>query len=185
MKDVFVAGDTLDNKYSLSAFKASDGWTLKFRLIPNVAGPAPIQLTCTASGDDFLLQLGPTSTANWTPGDYGAAVWVEKSGARYSVETDPSVPGQVTILPNPQTVTVLDTRSDARKNLAAIEAFLGGRASNAVQEYEINGRRLVNYKPAELITLASYFRRQVSQEEVAAALASGMGNPRHLFVRFG
>lgn len=187
MRDTLIAGDTLDFATSVPDFPATDGWTLKFRLIPQTAGVgSPIELTAAPyQNQDYRVQVGPQATAAWVPGDYTLSRWVEKSGARYAVETSPELPVQVRILADPAAATVFDGRTDARRNLEAIEAFLGGKATAAVKEYEINGRRLVNFDPPQLISMADYYRRQVANEDRAAALAAGLGNPRHLYVRFG
>lgn len=188
MKDTIVAGDTIDNGYVVEGFPSTDGWTLELRLIPhqNQPGTIPIHLAATPVADgSYRLQVGPSTSTGWAPGNYSLTRVVEKPGARYTLDPDPNLPKQVEIQADSETATTFDGRSDARRNLEAIEAFLGGRASNAVQEYEINGRRLVNYKPGELITLADYYRRQVANEDRAAKMAAGLGNPRHLYVRFG
>lgn len=187
MRDTLIAGDTLDFATSVPDFPATDGWTLRFRLIPQVTGVgSPIDLTAVPyQNQDYRVQVGPQTTAGWIAADYTLSRWVEKQGARYAVETSPELPVQVRILPDPATATAYDGRTDARRNLDAIETYLGGKSTTAVQEYEINGRRLVNYKPAELIVLADYYRRQVANEDRAASLAAGLGNPRHLYVRMG
>lgn len=185
MRDTVVAGDTLDFATAVPDYPATAGWTLKFRLIPRTVGVTPIEITAaTYNTDQYRVQLGPQETAQWPPGDYSLARWVEKGGARYTVETQPELPIQVTVLPDPATANALDSRSSAQQHLAAIEAFMGAKAtSGPIAEYEIAGRRLVNYKPAELIQMADYFRRQVANEETSARLAAGLGNPRHVYAR--
>jgi hypothetical protein len=187
VKDTIVAGDTIDNGYVVEGFPSTDGWTLELRLIPhpNQPGTKPILLAANPVEDgSYRLQVGPSVSSDWAPGEYSLTRVVEKPGARYTLDPDPNLPKQVEIQADSATAATFDGRSGARRNLEAIEAFLGGRASNAIQEYEINGRRLVNYKPAELISLADYFRRQVANEDRAAAFANGRGNPRHLYIGF-
>jgi hypothetical protein len=185
MKDILVAGDTLDNLYTVERYPASDGWTLRFRLLPQVAtiGP-PIDFVGIPIGDDYRIQAGPSITSNWKPGEYTLARWVEKPGARYNVEPVPALPRIVTIRVDPATSTFFDGRSTARRNLEAIEAYLADSGSKAA-EYEIAGRRLVNHKLADLIALADRLRRDVQSEDLSTSLADGGANPRRVYLRFG
>ena len=63
----FRAGDTIKWKRSLSDYKASESWVLKyaFRGTPGV-----IDITSSASGDDHLVNEVAATTAAYSPGIY-------------------------------------------------------------------------------------------------------------------
>src|SRR5690242_13109102 len=107
-----VAGDTLEFLTTISDYPPADGWTFKIRLRPISGAADEIDLTATTSGTDYLIQVAPSITVDWTPGDYSWSSWVEKSGARYTIES-----GLTAILENPEGDGANDTRSPARKIL--------------------------------------------------------------------
>jgi hypothetical protein len=178
MKSEIVAGDTLDFSTEVANYTPADGWTLKFRLVPRVSGTA-ILLTSAASDGLHRVQVGPTTTDDWTAGEYSWYSWVEKAGASYSVGQ-----GQVTIKPDPRTTSApLDNRSHARKTLEAIEAVIEGRASRDQQEYSIGDRTLKRTPMADLIMLQTRYSRLVAAEENEARLANGLGTKNVIRIR--
>lgn len=189
-----VAGDTLDFKVEVPDYPNTDGWTLKYRLVPRFSSPvqAPIEITAIANADgSYQVQKGPTDTAAWAAGAYGWSRWVEKSGARQTLVSSHDQ-GEVEIRQNPATAAQgYDSRSHARKVLEAIEACLENRASTTQREmvaYTI-GTRSQQFDPqdsrAELIALRSKYQWFVADEEARSALAAGQPNPRLVGIRFG
>lgn len=174
MKEQLIVGDTLEFTTSVDGYPASDGWTLKFRLIPRASGSA-ISFDAVASGSDYLVQVPPATTATWVAGEYAWASWVQQGSspatARHEVDR-----GLVTLIPDPATTNApYDSRSHARKALDAIEATIEGRATGAQLEYEI-GHRRVRYIPhAELLDLRKYYKGEVQSEELAEAALRGQG----------
>lgn len=186
MKSVLIAGDTLDNIYTISDYPATDGWALTLALLPETAGVGTaIRLTAVAQGDEYRLQVPSTVSAQWTPAKYTLRPWIESNGIRYGCDPKPDLPTVVTVLPDPATATFFDGRSRAQRDLDAINAVLSGSATRAQKEYEIAGRRLQYFSPAELIVLADRAKREVAAENRAARIAAGLGNPRNVGIRFG
>lgn len=181
MKSEIIAGDTLDFETTVTDYPATDGWTLKFRLVPRVTG-TPISITCTTASDgvSYRAQVAPATTAAYVAGDYTWNSWVEKSGARQTVES-----GQVTILPDPAITTApFDNRSHARKVLAAIEAVLEGRATKDQEEYTIKDRSLKRTPVADLLTLKMHYQREVAREDNEDRIKNGLGTKAQFRVRF-
>lgn len=176
--DLITSGDTLDFTTVSADFPASDGWVLTYKLIPRTAGPAVITLTATASGDDHRVQATAATTAAWTAGTYSWTAYATLGTERYTLQS-----GVTQILANPGVVTTLDSRSAARTALDNIDAALQGRASSSIMEYEIAGRRLKNYPPAELIKLRQFYERQVQSEENATRMALGVQGGRKIQFR--
>jgi hypothetical protein len=169
-----VAGDTLAYSVSLADYPAST-WVLHYRLTPRFNGAA-VTFDATASGDTHAVSVAAATTAGWVPGDYAVGAWVTSGTERYTVDSES---GQITVKPNPATLTVgTDTRSPDAIALANITDVLNNRATSAVLEYEINGRSLRYIPHAELITLQSHYERRVKAAQGAADIAAGMGTSR-------
>lgn len=182
MRTEIIAGDTLDFETTVNDYPATDGWTLKFRLVPRVTGTA-ISITCATASDgvSYRAQVAPSTTANYVAGEYTWNSWVEKSGARQVVES-----GQVTILPDPAVQTApYDNRSWAAKMLDAMEtawlAHMGG--SPLRLEYSIGDRSVKYRDKAEFIKERNYLKQEVYNEDKAQALANGTGLGNKLQVR--
>lgn len=168
MQSTLVAGDTLEFLTSVDEYPPADGWTFKIRIAPRAVGATPITLTATTSGTEYLIQVAPATTANWTAGNYSWTSWVEKAGARYTVES-----GTLEILANPATATSSDLRSHARVVLEAIEAVIEGRATKDQEEYTIGQRSLKRTPITDLLALRDKYRAEVFAEEQAE---SGAGS---------
>ena len=181
MKSEIIVGDTLDFETAVPDYPATGGWTLKFRLVPRVTGAA-IAITCATAADgvSYRAQVAPATTATWTAGEYTWNSWVEKTGARVTVED-----GQVTLLPDPAVTTApFDNRSHPRKVLAAIEAVIEGRATQDQQEYTIGDRSLKRMPIADLLKFRAQYAAFVRAEDAADKLNNGESPKNRLLVRF-
>ena len=178
MQDRIILGDTLDYGTTVADYPASAGWTLKYRLVPRTTGAA-ILLTAIADGDNYLVQVTSATTATWAAGEYSWASWVVKAGEVYSLSQ-----GTCKLLADPRTATApLDARTDAQTALDNVTATLQGRATSAVLEYEIAGRRLKYTPVADLIALQSELMAQVQREQRLADSAKGYPDKRKTYVR--
>jgi hypothetical protein len=72
-----IVGDTLSDTVSVPGYPASDGWTLKYRLIPRVSGSA-IAFSTTADGAAHVLNVAAAVTAAWAAGDYSWSAYVDR-----------------------------------------------------------------------------------------------------------
>lgn len=182
MHPALFAGLTLRLTVNLAGYPASEGWALKYRFSPRVAG-SPIDVSTTPSGVAHLLDVPPATTAQWAPGAYTCSAWVEHgNGEKHAV---PSESGQLLIKPNPTSLSAgVDTRTDAELALAAVQALLKGKADSGVQSYQIAGRELRSYSLAELLRLETKLKTEVAAEQAAAGKpSSGAGSVRRIFVR--
>lgn len=170
------AGDFLTWIKALSDYPATAGWTLVYTLIN---ASAKISITTAASGADFLVSVPAATTAAYTAGTYQWMARVTKGTEIYTVAT-----GTLDILPNLSALTVYDGRTHATIMLAAIEAAFEGRASSTQLEMEINGRRIKNFSPEEMIRWRSFYKTEVAKEADAASLARTGINRRRIGVRF-
>lgn len=184
-REEHVAGDTFDMTVEVVDYPASDGWTLKYRLVPQFATPtqAPIVMTAVtnADGKRYDVQASPASTAAWTAGFYTWSRWVEKSGARQTLDES----GQLEVKADPATIVQgFNSRSHARKMLEAIETALEGFAANPVMKsYAVGTRQYLRAEIPELLRLRQYYEIAVRTEVAANALEAGTGLGRKIQVR--
>jgi hypothetical protein len=175
----FTNGDTFSLTTNLSAYPASEGWTLKHRFVPRAGAATPIEITTTADGDAHVALVAAAVTAEWTAGTYTFASYVENA----DLETFTVESGTLELLPDPREATTLDTRTSAAVALANVRAMLQGVASKNVQRYEINGRSLEHYSIPDLIALESKLVSDVKREEAADRMAQGLKSKRRVMVR--
>ena len=76
----FRAGDSVSWTIAIPAHAASAGWVLKYRLLTTAGLSSDI--TATASGDDFTVDLSAEQTASWSEGKATLVRIVEK-GAQF------------------------------------------------------------------------------------------------------
>lgn len=189
--ETHIAGDTLDFQVTVPDYPSSAGWTLKYRLTARFASPAQTVIAITASANTdgtYQIQQSPAQTALWAAGAYTWSRWVEKTGARQTLNER----GQLEIRPDPSaSAQGLDTRTHARKVLEAVEACIENRASTTQREmvaYAI-GTRSQNFDPqdsrAALVELRSKYLWLVADEDGREKIAAGLPNPRNVGIRFG
>jgi hypothetical protein len=178
-----IAGDSLDFVTSVEKYPATDGWSLKYRLVPRFTAPAQAPITITATVHDvtaYRVQVGPTVTQAWAAGRYSWASWVEQAGQRITLEQG----GELTVAPDPGAAGQgTDVRTSAEQALEAVSAMLLGKATTGVESYTIAGRTLKSYALSELLMLQTRLQAEVIREKRAAAIAAGLRNPRHIGVR--
>jgi hypothetical protein len=180
-----IAGDSLAFTTTVPDYPATDGWTLKFRLIPRFTSPvqAPITLTATTyETTGYRVDVGASTTSGWAPGAYSWASWVEQTGQRVTVEQG----GELTVAPDPGAAAQgTDVRSDSQRALDNARTALAAytQSNGNVAEYEIAGRRMRFSSAADIVKLINHLQGEVVRERRAASIAAGLGNPSRIGVR--
>lgn len=178
MQATLVAGETLNYTATLADYPANDGWLLRLLMNPR-AGGVVITVQGTADGVKHLVQAASVTTSAWVPGDYAIELWAIKGAEQYRIDS-----GQLRIEPSLLAAAAgLDTRSQAEKDLEAVDAMLRGKAGSDVQAYTIAGRSLSRYPLPDLIKLRDRLRADVASERAAQKLAAGLGGRRRFVVR--
>lgn len=164
----------------------SADYNLRYYFRHSTAGQGA-NILAVADGSGWRTELTSLQTTNWTPGNdwYFQAV-LSKIGAddmyeysRGQIKVNESL---VYIGSNPD---AFDGRSQARKDLDAVEAAIRSIATGGlVSEYRIGNRNLKRYSMAELIQLKHELKSIVNREDRAKLMASGLGDPHNLYVRF-
>lgn len=178
MQSQIVAGETLNYRATLADYPASAGWSMRL-ILNRRAGGAVQTVNSTADGDDHLLQVPAAYTVTWPAGAHAWELWALKGAEQYRVDG-----GQIQVLAGLIAADAgVDTRTDAERGLAAIDAVLLGKATSGVLSYQINGRELRNYELQDLLKLQAAYRRDVAAERAAARIAAGLGGRQRFVVR--
>ena len=175
-----TAGDTVQWTRSLPDYSAASSWVLKYRLI-NAAGK--IDIVSTASGSDHLVSVTAATSAGWAAGTYSWQAFVEKATERYTVGNGTMVVGRNLAAE----AAGFETRTTAKQILDQLEAAYKDYCTNGqglVQRYTIAEREMWFKSAADFIKAIEYWRNQASVQAATEAVALGLGNPRHLYVRF-
>ncbi len=141
---------------------------------------AEIEIDASESGDDYIVEVPAATTAGYTPGVYHWQAYIVRSADSERVTVSR---GTFEVRTN-RDATGDDPRSHAKKVLDAIEAVIEQRASVDQMAYSINGRTLSRTPIADLLVLRDRYREEVRAQNAAEGLAKGLGNPKHIGIRF-
>lgn len=176
-----AAGDTWTWKRSdLGGDFPTADYVLSYALKRAAAASAPVIITATENGSAYEATLPAADTANLTPGVWNWDAYMTRSSDAARVKIGS---GQIEVTPNFASSSS-DTRSHARKMLAAIEALLEGRSTADVNSYSIKDRSLTKMTPQELMEWRNYYRREVQREESIERARNGKATGRTSAVRF-
>lgn len=176
-----VAGDRwawkrtdLDGDYDNASY------TLKYSARLEGTGATEIEITATASGDDYLVEVAAATTAAYTVGTYQWQAYIIRDSDSERVTVDY---GSWVITANRDAATT-DPRTHAKIVLKAIEAVIESRATKDQESYSINGRTLQRTPMADLLVLRKQYKWEVQQEEAAERISNGLGHSGRVLVRF-
>lgn len=160
----FAIGAALVFTVTLPAYPADDGWTLRYRLVPQAGAGSAISFDTAASGSAHAANVSAATTGAWSAGTFSWFSWVESGSDVRDVDH-----GTIVLLPNVRSAAgPLDLRSEAEIALANVQALLRGRATQDALRYTINGRSLERFSIDELVKLEAKLRRDVERERFAA-----------------
>lgn len=130
------------------------------------------------TGISHALTITATTSKDIPPGRYR---WVAKATDGTIIETIAGAEGWVEVESNMAATGTRDHRSWARRTLDAVEATIEGRATDGQKMMTIGDRSIERIDVAELMTLRTQLRAQVTAEESPA----GSGKGRYIKVRLG
>jgi hypothetical protein len=179
---VWVDAETVD-VFGDAVTSSTHSLVYYFRLNTNSQG-----LTATSvaynSGWKTTLTAAATAAADPSPNWFFQAVLTKigditvQEYSRGQIEIRPSL--AYTGMPE-----AFDGRTQAQQDLDAVKAAIRSIVSGgAVSEYKIGSRNLKRYDLSELIELESRLKSIVAKENKAKLIASGLGDPHNLYVRF-
>ena len=122
----------------------------------------------TANGTAQRFTIAAVTTASYPSGHYQIRVRVTDGSSVYIAES-----GWCDIQVDPAASGTVDTRTDARKMLDAINAFLIGNASTAQASMSLGGRQISRWSLAELTKWRDQLRAEVRSEESSGSGGKG------------
>ena len=179
---VWTDAETTD-VFGDSVTSSSHSLVYYFRL--NTAGESVV-VTGTAYNSGWKITIPAATTEEMDPSTdwYFQAVLTKTSDSTKQEYSR----GQIEVKPSlvfSGTASAFDGRTQAKIDLDAVTAAIRALISGgAVQEYRIGNRNLKRYELSELIALESRLKSIVARENKAKLVASGLGDPHKLVIRF-
>ena len=158
----------------------SSAYTLKYSFRLDGAGSTEIEITASANGTAFKIEVGQNTTKNYTAGDYHWQAYLIRNSDNERVTIDT---GYIDIRPNRDAATT-DPRSHYKIVLDAVEAVLEKRATKDQEAYSINGRSLTRTSIEELMKLRDTYRGKYVAEINRHRAKKGLGHHGRLLTRF-
>lgn len=159
---------------SIDDYSADDGWSASYVL--NAAGLSTITISTTGSGNDFTVDVKPSTTSTWAAGTYAWYLKVSDGTDTYEVDT-----GTIEILAENATGNDL---LDARSYLDDAETELQARVSGKASSYAIKDRSLTRASVEDLMKIVTYWRKRVNSLEDAERRRKGKTSNRITYARF-
>ena len=163
---------------------ATHNLTYYFRL--NTAGEG-VTVTGVAYSDGWQVTIPAATSAGMdaSTGWYFQAVLTAISGGAVTEYSRGQIEVQASLAYS-GTPGAFDGRTQAQKDLDAVQAAIRAlMTGGATQEYIIGNLSLKRYDLADLLALVSQLKATVVRENKAKIIASGLGDPNNLFIRFG
>ena len=168
-----VAGDFNAWKRSdLNSEYVNSSYTLSYKARLENSGSTVITITASASGSDYLVEVGQSTTASYTVGIYHWDAFITRNSDSERVRIKY---GRWEIVPNLSTSSA-DPRTHNKKVLDAIEAVIENRATQDQMSYSIAGRSLSRMDPQSLFEFQAIYKSKVLQEERQLRIKHGLGN---------
>ena len=179
--ETIIAADRLIWKRTdLHADYANSSYTLKYSARLEGTGSTEIEITASASGDDYLVEIESATTASYTAGVYHWQAYITRNSdsQRLTVDT-----GTWEVVANRDAATT-DPRSHARIMVEKIESVLEGRAASDVNSYSISGRSLTKIPIPELLQFRASYRAEYVREVRRERARNGLGTGTLIKARF-
>jgi len=159
---------------------ANDSFTLKYSARLEASSAVEIEVTATASGSDYLVQLDSSTTGSFVTGVYLWQAYIVRDSDSERVKVDE---GYWEVIADRDTDTT-DPRSFEQKALDNIKALFEGRLTKDVSSFSIAGRQITKMDTAELTRLLEYFEARVAMERSKLNAKMGKKNPFTIKARF-
>ncbi len=149
-------------------------YTLTFVISQGAA--APISVTATTSGTQFLVTLSTTVSATLATGNWSWNTFASATGVRHTAGS-----GTITVLPN---LAAALTPSFAQTMVTALQTVLATFASTDKKEVDFQGQKFVRQDMKQYQEQYSYWKAIVAAEQAALARALGGGDPTRVSTVF-
>jgi hypothetical protein len=176
-----IAGDLIQWKRTdLGTDYTNGSYTLKYSARLEGTGSTEIQITASASGDDYLISVGQSTSASYTVGIYRWQMYITRNSDSERLTLDT---GTFEVVANRDAATT-DPRTHARIMVEKIESLLEGRADADVASFSIAGRSLTKLSIDELMTWRDRYKSEYLRELRKERALNGDGSGAQIKVRF-
>jgi len=176
-----IAGELIKWKRTdLGTDYTNGSYTLKYSARLEGTGSTEIQITASASGDDYLISVGQSTSASYTVGIYRWQMYITRNSDSERLTLDT---GTFEVVANRDAATT-DPRTHARIMVEKIESLLEGRADADVASFSIAGRSLTKLSIDELMTWRDRYRSEYLRELRRERALNGEGSGAQVKVRF-
>ena len=158
-------------------------WTLQIAFRTNTAGEGATVTGSARSDGGWDVALSAATTTSW---DAGTWYWQRRITSGSDVVITGS--GTTTISPSLAFTgdpTAFDGRSQAEKDLEAVQAAIRAIVARGAKQYSIGSRSYTSQDLGQLMQREAQLKAIVARERAAEKVAQGLGNPMSMFVRFG
>ena len=158
-------------------------WTLQIAFRTNTAGEGATVNGSARSDGGWDVALSAATTTSW---DAGTWYWQTKITSGSDVVIVGS--GTTTVLASLDysgDPTAFDGRSQAEKDLEAVQAAIRAIISKGAKQYSIGSRSYTSNDLGQLMQREAQLKAIVARERAAEKAAQGLGDPMNMFVRFG
>lgn len=180
--DLVVGDRWAWKRADLGAVYAPASYTLRYSARLDGAATTEIEITASASGAEFVIEVPASTTATYTAGRYHWQAYIIRNSDSERITVDLGV---VEVQDNADASTA-DQRSHARKMLDLIETALEGHAT--AEQLDVLSSALgdvnLNRDPAKLIPLRDKYRAEVVAEEKAEKIRRGEAHGGRILTRF-
>ena len=176
-----IAGDRLIFKRTdLGNDYANGSYVLKYSARLEGSGSTEIEITASASGTDYLVEVPSATTANYTAGTYVGQAYITRSSDSQRVTIDL---GTWEVIANRDAATT-DPRSHPKIMLEKIESILENRAGADVSSYSIQGRSITKIPIIELMQFRATYKAEYLREVRRERARNGIGTGSTVLVQF-
>jgi hypothetical protein len=157
-------------------------WTLQIAFRTNTAGEGATVNGSARSDGGWDVALSAATTTGW---DAGTWYWQTKITSGSDVVIVGS--GTTTVLASLSysgDPTAFDGRTQAEKDLDAVQAAIRAIISKGAKQYTIGSRSYTSNDLGLLMQREAQLKAIVARERAAERAAQGLGDPMNMFVRF-
>lgn len=176
-----VVGDFIQWKRTdLGADYPNDQHTATYVARITGGGASEIQMTGTASGDDYLFTVDSATSTDFTPGYYHWQLEIVRNSDSERLVLERGTFTAIVDLD----VNNVDPRTHAEIMVDKIEAVLQNRADADVANYSIQGRSLVKLSIDDLLRWRDYYRAELAMEKRKERVRRGKSTGATIKARF-
>jgi hypothetical protein len=176
-----VVGDFIQWKRTdLGADYPNDQYTATYVARITGGGASEIQLTGTASGDDYLFTVDSVTSADFVAGYYHWQLEIVRNSDSERLVLERGTFTAIVDLD----VNNVDPRTHAEIMVDKIEAVLQNRADADVANYSIQGRSLVKLSIDDLLRWRDYYRAELAMEKRKERVRRGKSTGATIKARF-